>query len=134
MEERPEDKAQYLDASFPPIYVEDLPYTAHRPSIKKAVHSNNPLIYKKIVSNPRLEEEDCRYLLPFMADSPMLRAILVEQASFPSDLLSELALSEEHPFVRHVIASHPNALPEDAVISVLRGTVDHAEYIQSWFH
>lgn len=113
----------------PAIYLEDLPYTEHVPSIKKAVHSSNPIIYKKVVSNPRLDEADCRHLLPLLDNETMVRAILVEHDSFPSDLLTKLTLSENQPIVRHVIANHPNTLPEDAVASILRGTLSHAEYI-----
>lgn len=95
--------------------------------IEQAVYSDN-ISHRSMVSrNPRLAEAHCRYLITRL-DHPMDRAFLVENSSFPTDLLEDLANTEDNPFILGFIVDHPNANEETRVMVALRGHED----ISSW--
>lgn len=95
--------------------------------INNAVYGNN-LAKKAMASrNPLITEEHCRHLIKIF-DYPVDRGLLVRNKAFPSDLLWELANSENNTLVLGFIATHKNANKETKVLAVLRG----AEDVSSW--
>ena len=104
-------------------------YTSDMAFLNEYVYSSDPVRCRATVANPRLTEEHCRYILPKLNDFTMLRALLVEHESFPRDLLDSLALTEEEPLVRGMIAFHPNATDNAKSIVALKGTMGFEDWI-----
>lgn len=102
--------------------------TSDLAKISHAVYGDLEVEKRYIASNPYLSEQQCRDLLPYFKNDPFTRALLVENTSFPSDLLEQLALEEESALVRYQIAWHDRASEETRATAALRGTIDFLEY------
>jgi hypothetical protein len=105
------------DAMWPPashrpfVYLKD---TNDMEAIERAVYGEDHLAHQYVGRNPRLTEVHCRRLITTLTDI-LDRAVLINNRLFPTDLLAELALSDEDPFILGVIATHPN-IDEDTQI------------------
>lgn len=104
-------------------------YTSDMAFLNGYVYSSDPIRSRATIANPRLTEEHCRYLLPKLDGDTMLRALLVEHESFPADLLESLAMSEEEPLVRGIIAFHSNTSSNAKNIAALKGTLSFEDWI-----
>ena len=95
--------------------------------IEQAVYGSNLARRSMVSRNQLLTQEHCRHLITVL-DYPTDRAFLVEHPAFPTDLLWELAKTEESDFVLGFIIDHPNANAETKACVALRGYVD----VSSW--
>lgn len=85
-----------------------------------------------IIWNPHLQLRHFRYLLalPYVQSREIHRGAIVHNPAIPSDILSELALTEDNPFVLGIIADHPNTPEEDKVIAILSGAISADDYLE----
>jgi hypothetical protein len=105
--------------------------TSDPDKLNHAVYGDLGVERSYVASNPYLSEQQCRDLLPHFEKDNYSRALLVENTSFPSDLLERLALEDDSALVRYQIAWHPTASENAKATAALRGTIDFLEYTLS---
>lgn len=115
-----------------PFVYEDIPWirfsdTKDLEQINKAVYSPEVSLQRLVYKNPLLTEEQFRHLVK-QKFSYIDRAFMIENPSFPTKLLFELANTEENSFVRGFIFLHPNIDEATRVCLILRGYDD----VSSW--
>ena len=97
----------------------ELKHTTDATQIAKAVASQDESVYRHLVWNPNLTEDDCRYILPFLTH-PLDKVFLINREVFPADLLYELALTEDPEYIGNYIMVHKNSSREAKVVLALR--------------
>lgn len=97
------------------LHLADLRNTTDLADIEEAVYSDNLTKVQYVAMNSLLTTEQCRYLFPRLND----KILSLSQPNFPSDLMHDIALDENDPFILELILAHPNIAEETQVALTL---------------